>query len=217
MPDPTQARSDAIRAALIAHVGQDLRSSQAGSSAVPRATVSAAAGTATPAFHRRRRFAGWAAGVAVVLIGTVTAAAIVTALNTGNDTAAPIASAQPSEPTRPLEPSTDGDTATWQLLNPEAVTADSSVLELAVTRLGCANGVTGEVLAPRITYEAERILIEVDVEAQGEGAFTCLGNDAVPIIAELIEPIGERSLIDRACLEGEATTTAFCVTPTRWP
>ncbi len=115
-----------------------------------------------------------------------------------------------------------GIPATWELLNPDTVTAQSTVLDVAVTRFGCANGVTGEVLEPpRITYEAEQIVIQVDVAPlvlnEGDEGFNCPGNDAVPITIELIEPIGERHLIDQACLSGPATRTAYCMTATRWP
>ena len=108
-----------------------------------------------------------------------------------------------------------GDTATWELIGD--VTADSRTLEIGVTRLGCAGGVTGEVLVPEVTYEEDRIVVEVDVAPIGDGAQDCQGNDVVPVTVALDDTVGQRQLVDGACLEGEAATTSFCESEVRWP
>lgn len=115
------------------------------------------------------------------------------------------------------EPATggEGDPATWQLL--VDVTAQSTDLEIEVTRLGCASGATGEVLEPKVNYEEQRIVIEVDVAPYDADAADCQENDAVPISVDLDEPVGERDLIDGACLDGEAMATTYCETAVRWP
>lgn len=110
---------------------------------------------------------------------------------------------------------TDDDPATWELR--QDVTESNRSLDIGVTRLGCAGGVTGEVLQPRVTYEAERIIIEIDVAPIGDGAQDCQGNDVVPVTVTLDEPVGERSLVDGACLGGEAATTSSCASEVRWP
>jgi hypothetical protein len=139
-----------------------------------------------------------------------------TPMNPGSD-----ASGAPTATTS-ATPTDSGDPALWELLNPGTVTAESTVLELAVMRADCANGVTGEVLEPaRITYEAEQIVIRVEVAPlvleEGNEGFNCPTNDWVPITVELVEPIGDRDLIDHACFSGHATRTVYCLTPTRWP
>ncbi|WP_424467028.1 hypothetical protein [Pseudoclavibacter helvolus] len=99
-----------------------------------------------------------------------------------------------------------GDPATWRLVEPSTVSASSDELHIEVTRLGCSGGETGEVLEPQVTYEAEHIVIRVDV-VPVYGLQTCPGNDAVPVVVQLTEPIGSRSLIDGGCaLEGVGTT-----------
>lgn len=108
-----------------------------------------------------------------------------------------------------------GDPATWELR--QDVTATSRSLDIGVTRLDCASGVTGEVLDPRVTYETERIVVEVDVAPIGDGAQDCQGNDVVPVTLELEEEVGERQLVDGACLDGEAATTSSCESEVRWP
>jgi hypothetical protein len=84
-------------------------------------------------------------------------------------------------------------------------------------RLGCYGGETGEVLPPRITYEQTRVVIEVDVEPLLVGrAYTCQGNGAVPITVELIEPLGERDLVDGGCKEIADPANTVCADPIRW-
>lgn len=109
----------------------------------------------------------------------------------------------------------EGDPATWELLGD--VSAESRTLDIGVTRLGCAGGVTGDVHEPQVSYEEDRIVVEVDVAPLGDDAYDCQGNDVVPMTVELDEAVGERSLVDGACLDGEAGTTALCTTEVRWP
>ena len=101
-------------------------------------------------------------------------------------------------------------TATWQLVQPRAVTPLSQNIHVSVTRLGCASGKTGSVLAPEVEFESDRILIRTDVAAL-EGAYECPSNDAVALAINLGQPIGDRQLVDAACLETEASSTTFCL------
>lgn len=103
-----------------------------------------------------------------------------------------------------------GDPATWQLSDPNAVSSSSEQLHIEVTRLDCSGGETGEVLEPQVTYEAEQIIIRVDV-VPISGLQTCPGNNAVPVTVQLTEPIGSRSLIDGGCALEGVGTTAECL------
>ena len=81
-----------------------------------------------------------------------------------------------------------------------------------MSRLGCANGVTGEVLPPDVQVLDDRVVVTFEVAALGPGDATCPGNDLVPYTVELGEPIGDRMLIDGACLDGgPAATTSWCI------
>lgn len=114
-------------------------------------------------------------------------------------------------------PASNGEPATWQLADPSAVTADSELIDIEVTRLGCASGTTGEVLEPQVTYEAEQILIRVDVAPVGDGPQSCPGNDAVRISVQLTEPLGARAIVDGGCaLEGVGTTAECAETAVRF-
>jgi hypothetical protein len=102
-----------------------------------------------------------------------------------------------------------GDTATWVLAEPAAVSPATTTLQLDVTRLGCAGGRTGVVLEPTVSSSATQVIIRTDVEPGG-GPADCQGNDGVRVRVELGEPIGNRTLLDAACLEGEAVDTRPC-------
>lgn len=110
-----------------------------------------------------------------------------------------------------------GETATWQIGNSTNLDRDSTSIDVVVTRLGCSSGVTGETLAPIVTYTSEQIAIRIDVEPfDGDGA-DCPGNDAVPVVVQLDQPLGERALIDGGCLRVDAANTATCESDLRWP
>lgn len=113
--------------------------------------------------------------------------------------------------------SEDGDTATWDVTNAADLTPESTTVSVAVTRLGCASGITGKTLSPDITYESERIVIRIDVEPFTEGAANCQGNDAVAKDVQLTEPLGQRILVDGGCLRADAADTAPCAQTNRWP
>lgn len=106
----------------------------------------------------------------------------------------------------------------WELSDIDAVAAQSTSVELDVVRLECSGGETGTVLEPDVVYEASRIVIRTDVEPLPEGNYDCRGNDSVPVTVELSEPVGERELVDAACLQGRAVETIFCDDRgVRWP
>ncbi len=111
---------------------------------------------------------------------------------------------------------TDGDPATWQLADPGAVTADSTSIDVEVSRLGCSSGKTGDLLDPVVSYEADRVTIRIDAAPIGEGIQACPSNDVVPITVALTEPLGQRTLVDGGCGATEAATTMPCLTTERF-
>lgn len=128
-------------------------------------------------------------------------------------------------PTNPVEPGIPsdgpaqvGDVGAWVLLNADQVTSASTEITIGVTRLACNGGVTGEVLEPVAEYTASHVIIRADVAVIDHSIpATCQGNDEVPVTVQLAEPIGNRPLVDAACLAGEAVTTSFCASgPVRW-
>lgn len=114
-------------------------------------------------------------------------------------------------------PPSKGATATWVLAAPRSVSVTSDRLQLRVTRLECASGKTGQILEPVVSLGTDDIVIRTDAEPLSDGAQTCQGNDSVTVTVTLLEPIGSRSLVDAACLAGEAVRTSSCATGAlRW-
>lgn len=165
--------------------------------------------------------ARWAAaGVALILVGIISATFLITRGGPQPIVSAPDSGTPQPTATTPATNAraapTDGDTALWQLQDAASINSESTVLNLTVTRLGCASGDTGQLLAARITYEEQRVIIQVDAEPMGAGTFLCPGNNAVQISIELAEQIGERSLVDGGCFDLADTTNTVCANPTRW-
>ncbi|MHA7277118.1 hypothetical protein ACX80O_11430 [Arthrobacter sp. Hz1] len=78
-------------------------------------------------------------------------------------------------------------------------------------RAACSNGVTGTVLDPELTYEADRIVIETYVEPiPGRETVTCQGNNVVAVTVNLTEPVGNRDLVDGLCLDVNAVPATYC-------
>jgi len=104
--------------------------------------------------------------------------------------------------------------ATTNYLPPvaEEVTSESSTFTAQVTRLGCSSGITGEVVAPEIVLFESEIVVTFSVDPVPQGRdYECPGNDQVPYVVELDEPMGQRQLVDGACLPGGAAeTTTLC-------
>jgi len=121
----------------------------------------------------------------------------------------------PLEVTTSTPPGADNreTTGTWRLVNPGEVTAESTTVHIEVSRLACAGGKTGKVLKPEVQEEAGRVVIRTSVEPLGGNpgdAYTCQGNNWVPVTVELPSAIGHSELFDAACSDRFILTTAFC-------
>lgn len=103
-----------------------------------------------------------------------------------------------------------GDAAVWEIDETAPPTAESTAFTALVTRLGCASGETGNVQEPQIALEPDRVVVTFSVESLSGGDESCPGNKFVPYEVEVDEPIGDRTLIDGACLAEEAESTSFC-------
>lgn len=101
-------------------------------------------------------------------------------------------------------------TAVWVLAPDQALDADASGFTAGVTRLGCNSGVTGTVNDPDIQVTEDEVVVTFTVSPGPPAAADCPGNDEVAYDVELPAPLGDRSLIDGACLGEEAGDTVFC-------
>jgi hypothetical protein len=123
--------------------------------------------------------------------------------------------------TAPDSASAQGEAAVWVIEDPHSVSTESKEFTADVMRLGCSGGVTGTVLRPTIREDAAQIVVTFAVDALPPGAQTCPGNNRVPTVVKLREPIGQRQLVDGACDPGgAAASTAWCrpefANPVRW-
>lgn len=110
-----------------------------------------------------------------------------------------------------------GTPAVWTLASPKDVDRTSTSLSLRASRLECASGKTGKLLAPVVSLGAADIVIRVDAAPLTSGAQTCQANNSVTITVILPQAIGDRSLVDAACLEGRAVRSRNCADGgTRW-
>lgn len=131
-----------------------------------------------------------------------------------------LASAACGDGSRDSEAAVEGlssDTATWEVNPTEPPAVDTRQVAVLVTRLGCAGGETGNVLPPTVDENDTQIVVTFAVEpARGES--TCPGNKPVMQNVTLDRPLGARTLVDGACLDGEAVSTGPCVEGAqRWP
>jgi hypothetical protein len=98
---------------------------------------------------------------------------------------------------RPLPP-TGATLADWWLdpAAPAPRPGDVAIAAL-IEEVACAGGDTpaGRVLAPTIRYERDRIVITVAIRTL-PGTQSCIGNAPFPVVIDLVEPIGDRLLLD---------------------
>lgn len=106
---------------------------------------------------------------------------------------------------------TDAAPGVWELDRTQPLADTAASFTALVTRLGCNNGVTGEVVQPGIQVTKSQIVVTFQVTPDDPEAAKCSGNNPVPFTVELGEPIDGRQLIDGRCLPGgDAETTSFC-------
>lgn len=104
------------------------------------------------------------------------------------------------------------DAAVWVLGPDQSLQRSSTKFTALVSRLGCNNGVTGQVLAPEIHTSEAEVVVTFFVAPKQRGAAACQSNNQVSYDVDLDAPLQGRALVDGQCLPGEeAATTAFCV------
>lgn len=104
----------------------------------------------------------------------------------------------------------EGTTAVWSVDSEDPATTATESFTALVTRLGCSGVVTGEVLEPILSADDEQLVVTFSVEPLPAGDYTCPGNESVPFLVGLEEPVGQRELVDGACLSGDAVSTSHC-------
>jgi hypothetical protein len=100
--------------------------------------------------------------------------------------------------------------ATWTVRAGHQVGPETTSFTALVSRLGCNNGVTGDVHEPDVSAEDEVVVVTFSVDPIETDA-SCPDNDEVPYEVVLPEPLGDRSLVDGQCeSDTDASRTALC-------
>ncbi|MCC2592977.1 hypothetical protein LKO27_06065 [Tessaracoccus sp. OS52] len=167
---------------------------------------------------RQRAGQRLAAGAGLVVLLGALALGVPRLLPEGLDVADAPASSNPAATTAPGTPEATsladeppGTLAVWQLADPAAVTAETTRLDLLVTRVECASAFTGEVLPPQVTITDEAVSIRAEVQwIDPNQAAECPSNPYVPLTVALPEPLGARMLVDEGCANGEFARTSHC-------
>lgn len=110
-----------------------------------------------------------------------------------------------------------GEAAVWNIDSARPPSPRDQSFPALVERLGCNNGETGEVLEPKVIEEPHQVVITFEVAPQ-DGPASCPGNKPVRHEVVLTAPVGDRVLVDGACLAGPSVTTSHCLDGgERWP
>ena len=112
--------------------------------------------------------------------------------------------------TTPIPPQL-GAPAIWTLANSDRLSGATTAITINVTRMECSSGKTGAITRPVVSVGDDAIIMRADAETLPDGSHqTCPENDSVAVELALPEPIGDRPLLDAACLEGPARRTIHC-------
>jgi hypothetical protein len=113
-----------------------------------------------------------------------------------------------------------GDGAVW-MVSPGMVTSDSTEVVAEVRRLGCAGGMTGRVLEPKVVVRGDEIVITFEVATpigRLNTGIVCASNDVKSFVVNLGEPVGDRRLVDGACERRSPVRDPWCADDgVRWP
>lgn len=113
-----------------------------------------------------------------------------------------------------------GDGAVWTV-SPGMVTSDSTEVVAEVRRLGCAGGMTGRVLEPKVVVRGDEIVITFEVATpigRLNTGIVCASNDVKTFVVNLGEPVGDRRLVDGACERRSPVRDPWCADDgVRWP
>lgn len=109
-----------------------------------------------------------------------------------------------------------GDAAIWRPAPEQSLGAQTESLAVQVQRIGCNDGVTGDVLPPVIRYEEARIIVSYFVSPIQDGVHNCQSNEIVEVELQLSEPLNNRELVDGNCLGTEYESMPLCDGETTW-
>lgn len=109
------------------------------------------------------------------------------------------------------ETSADSDPAVWRFGPDQSLQRSSTRFTALVRRVDCNSGVTGQVLAPKISFSESRVIVTFSVAPSPPDGGRCQSNPQVPYEVLLREPLEGRTLVDGRCLnDAEGEFASFC-------
>jgi hypothetical protein len=108
--------------------------------------------------------------------------------------------------------------AVWEVDKVHPPTKKAVTFKALVTRLECSGGETGEVFKPTVLVKQDEIVVTFMAKPMPPADYTCPGNRPVSYVVDLGVSVGDKKLVDGACLDGNAASTSYCLNgPVRWP
>ncbi|WP_432549113.1 hypothetical protein [Kineococcus arenarius] len=98
----------------------------------------------------------------------------------------------------------------WNVAPDQSLGADSTTFTALVHRVGCNNGVTGDVNDPTIDVDKDQVVITFTVSSGEPSSASCPGNAPVAHEVELPEALGDRRLVDGECAPIGPSEDAHC-------
>jgi len=106
----------------------------------------------------------------------------------------------------------DDDLAVWGVARDQHLTAKTTEFWAVITRTGCSSGEQGQPQTPIVDYTETTITITVRIKPHIDSG-TCEGTADVPYRILLTQPLGQRTMLDGACIPPGTNgleATSFC-------
>ena len=100
--------------------------------------------------------------------------------------------------------------ASWRLSEGQQVEDSATTFTALVSRASCNGGETGTVNTPDLRFTETSIIVTFTVSPGDPASASCPGNNEVPFVVHLDEPVGRRAIVDGYCERSPAADTAPC-------
>lgn len=90
------------------------------------------------------------------------------------------------------------NTVEWRVDPDEKLSPDSTSIRLTINERECVSGqeIGDRLIGPEVVYTDSQILVSFAAEPPPGDAFNCQGNPETPYVLDLVEPLGDRELVD---------------------
>lgn len=114
-------------------------------------------------------------------------------------------------PTRsaPPAPPSNSDAAPWVFaLSPDS---ESTTLHVKVSQVSCSGGRPPDVSGSVVVYGPDRIYVGAYIHRLPPGDYFCNGGPPTDASFTLDEPVGDREIVDTACLDTRIANSYDCI------